>query len=192
MPGQDLYLPAGRGVLDAGANGAVRGNRQDIVDYHGTPVFFPAFATDRTLFAVTIDDSSYWHVFALTFGYSYTRIYRSADAGQRWMDLGLGPSLPSLAASATAFALGIAFALVLAGALLVTRNIGGLGRVVGWWRPLWAVTGLGTGGLLILWGLVDDSTRLVYVGGANIALLALGLVGPLVSKRLAGTHQPRP
>ncbi|MBI4336629.1 MAG: hypothetical protein HY683_02215 [Chloroflexi bacterium] len=124
--------------------------------------------------ALLVDPTSIWHRGAVL-----------VHDGGSWSSRRVVSSL----VPATALVLGIGFLIVLAGALLVTWKRGGLGCLATGWRSLWAVAGLGAGGLLILRGLdyatrfhsVEHAGSLVYLGTTTIAVLVMGFVGPMAN-----------
>ena len=117
----------------------------------------PAFETDYTLYAAT-----------------HRALFRSTDGGDTWGKV--NPGLSYNWATMPTLALGVGLALVLAGAILYSRNTGGL-RVISWtWRVLWLGAGLEVGILLLITSLSLAGPALWFTG-LNLQAMALFFLG---------------
>ena len=136
----------------------------------------PAFETDYTLYAAT-----------------HHALFRSTDGGDSWRQV--NPGLSYNWATTSTLALGVGLALVLAGAILYSRNAVGL-RSISWtWRVLWPGVGLEVGILHLITSFTLAGPALLFTG-LNLqamALFFLGLfillgVGRIVARRTSQSN----
>ena len=147
--------------------------KQVLDRYASSVAISPAFETDRTLFAATGKDDVYG-------------VYRSTDGGDTWEQVNGGLSYNW--AAKPAFALGVGFAILLGGAILLTRYTGGLSSITGRCSVLWLAAGLEVSVLLLttcytlgapallVRGFDLQLTALVGLGLFILALLVVGFV----------------